>query len=83
MIEFLLTASCALAFGAYALRAQKERLALSRELAVNEAVRSLDERLVRADKLAALGRDGDRYRPRGLDAARASSSGAPSSSRLG
>jgi signal transduction histidine kinase len=55
VIEFLLTTSCALAFGAYALRAQKERLALSRELAVNEAVRALDERLVRADKLAALG----------------------------
>ncbi len=55
VIEFLLTACCALAFGAYALRAQKQRLALSRELAINEAVRSRDERLVRADKLAALG----------------------------
>ena len=55
VVEFLLTASCGLAFGVYALRAQKERLALSREIAVNEAVRSRDERLVRADKLATLG----------------------------
>ena len=55
VVEFLLTASCGLAFGVYALRVQKERLALSREIAINEAVRSRDERLVRADKLATLG----------------------------
>ena len=55
VVEFLLTASCGLGFGIYALRVQKERLALSREIAVNEAVRSRDERLVRADKLATLG----------------------------
>jgi signal transduction histidine kinase len=44
-----------LAFGGLALRRQRKELELARELAVAEAQRTADERLVRADKLATMG----------------------------
>ena len=44
-----------LAFGGLALRNQRKELHLARELAVSETQRALEERLVRADKLATLG----------------------------
>jgi two-component system NtrC family sensor kinase len=55
LLGFLLSSGLVLAFGTFALRKQKTELALARELAVREAVRARDERLVRADKLATMG----------------------------
>jgi signal transduction histidine kinase len=49
------SAGLVLAFGGLALRRQRKQLELARELAVAEAARASDERLVRADKLATLG----------------------------
>jgi two-component system NtrC family sensor kinase len=53
--SFLVSSALVLAFGTLALRKQRRELALAAELALNDAVRALDERLVRADKLATMG----------------------------
>jgi signal transduction histidine kinase len=50
-----LAAGLVFAFGGLALRKQREELELEHELAVAEAARARDERLVRADKLATMG----------------------------
>jgi two-component system, NtrC family, sensor kinase len=55
LLGFVLSSGLVLAFGTLALRMQRSELAFARELAVKEAVRARDERLVRADKLAMLG----------------------------
>ncbi len=55
ILAVVLSAGLVFAFGGFALRKQREQLELERELAVAEAARTLDERLVRADKLATLG----------------------------
>ena len=54
-LGFFLTSAIVIAFGLFALRTQRRQLDLARQLAVSEAVRTRDERLVRADKLATLG----------------------------
>jgi two-component system, NtrC family, sensor kinase len=55
VLGFLFSSGLVLAFGTLALRIQRKELELVRELAVAEAVRERDERLGRADKMAALG----------------------------
>jgi two-component system NtrC family sensor kinase len=55
LLGFLLSSGLVLAFGTFALRKQKTELALARELAIRDAIRARDERLVRADKLATMG----------------------------
>jgi two-component system, NtrC family, sensor kinase len=54
-LSFIVSSAMVLAFGTFALRKQRKELELARELAVAEAVRERDVRLVRADKLATLG----------------------------
>jgi two-component system, NtrC family, sensor kinase len=54
-LAFLFSSGLVLAFGTLALRTQRQELELERELAVADAVRERDERLGRADKMAALG----------------------------
>lgn len=54
-LSFVVSSAIVLAFGTFALRRQRKELELARELAVAEAVRERDARLVRADKLATLG----------------------------
>jgi two-component system, NtrC family, sensor kinase len=54
-LSFLLSSAIVLGFGTIALRKQRKELELERELAVAQAVRERDVRLVRADKLATLG----------------------------
>jgi two-component system, NtrC family, sensor kinase len=55
VLGFLLSSSLVLAFGSYALKKQQKEHALSRELAVEEAVRAQDERLAGANRIATLG----------------------------
>jgi len=55
VLAVAVSAGLVLAFGGLALRKQRTQLELARELAVAEAARAHDERLVRADKLATLG----------------------------
>jgi len=55
ILAVALSTGLVLAFGGLALRKQRMQLELARELAVAEAARASDERLVRADKLATLG----------------------------
>jgi signal transduction histidine kinase len=55
VLSFLVSSGLVLAFGMLALRKQRRELALATELAVKDAVRARDERLVRADKLATMG----------------------------
>lgn len=55
VLSVLLAAALVLAFGGLALRNQKNELELARELAIAGVQRSLEDRLVRADKLATLG----------------------------
>ncbi len=55
LLSVLLAGGLVLAFGGLALRNQRKELELARELAIAEVQRKLDERLVRADKLATLG----------------------------
>jgi len=55
VLSFLVSSGLVLAFGMLALRKQRRELVLAGELAVADAVRARDERLVRADKLATLG----------------------------
>jgi two-component system NtrC family sensor kinase len=55
VLSFLVSSGLVLALGTLALRKQRRELAMAGELAVEEAVRARDERLVRADKLATLG----------------------------
>jgi two-component system NtrC family sensor kinase len=55
LLGFLFSSGFVLACGTLALRKQRTELALARELAVKDAVRARDERLVRADKLATMG----------------------------
>jgi two-component system, NtrC family, sensor kinase len=55
VLGFALSSGLVLAFGMLALGNQQKELALSRELAIKEAVRVLDERLVDANRLATLG----------------------------
>lgn len=55
ILGFTLSSGLVLAFGTLALRKQRQELALARELAIKEAVRARDERLIRADKLATMG----------------------------
>jgi two-component system NtrC family sensor kinase len=55
VLGFVLSSGLVLAFGTLALRRQRQELALSRELAVREAVRARDARLLRTNKLATLG----------------------------
>jgi two-component system NtrC family sensor kinase len=54
-LSLLLSAAVVLSFGTLALRRQREQLELEKGLAVADAVRERDARLVRADKLASLG----------------------------
>jgi two-component system, NtrC family, sensor kinase len=54
-LSLALSAAVVLSFGTLALRRQREQLELEKGLAVAEAVRERDARLVRADKLASLG----------------------------
>jgi signal transduction histidine kinase len=51
----LLAGGLVLAFGGLARRNQRKELELARELAIADVQRKLDDRLVRADKLATLG----------------------------
>jgi signal transduction histidine kinase len=55
VLSVALSAAVVLSFGTLALRRQRMRLQLEAGLAVAEAVRERDARLVRADKLASLG----------------------------
>ncbi|MGH7281823.1 MAG: sensor histidine kinase [Polyangiaceae bacterium] len=55
VLSVLVAAGLVLAFGGLALRNQRKELELSRELAIADVQRGLDERLVRADKLATMG----------------------------
>ena len=55
VLGFLFSSGLVLSFGTLALRIQRKELELERELAIGEAVRERDERLGRADKMAALG----------------------------
>ena len=55
LLSFLVSSGLVLAFGTLALRKQRGELVLAAELAVADAVRARDERLVRADKLATMG----------------------------
>jgi two-component system, NtrC family, sensor kinase len=55
LLSVLLAGGLVLAFGGLALRNQRKELELARELAIADVQRKLDERLVRADKLATLG----------------------------
>ncbi|MGH7437172.1 MAG: sensor histidine kinase [Polyangiaceae bacterium] len=55
VLSVALSAAVVLSFGTLALRRQRARLELEAGLAVAEAVRERDARLVRADKLASLG----------------------------
>jgi signal transduction histidine kinase len=55
ILSVLLSSAIVLAFGTRALRDQRKELELAKELAVADAVRERDARLVRADKLATLG----------------------------
>ncbi len=55
VLSFLVASGLVLAFGMLALRKQRRELDLASELAVADAVRARDERLVRADKLATMG----------------------------
>jgi two-component system NtrC family sensor kinase len=54
-LGFVIASMIVVAVGTLALRKQRTELELARRLAVAEAVQALDERLVRADKLATLG----------------------------
>lgn len=54
-LSFLFCSAVVLAFGTLALRKQRKELELAHDLAVAEAIRERDTRLVRADKLATLG----------------------------
>ena len=54
-LSLALSAGVVLSFGTLALRRQREQLELEKELAIADAVRGRDARLVRADKLASLG----------------------------
>jgi signal transduction histidine kinase len=54
-LSFLLSSAAVLFFGSLALRIQRKELRLEKDLAVADAVRERDARLVRADKLATLG----------------------------
>ena len=55
VLSFLVSSALVLALGTLALRKQRRELVLAAELAVADAVRARDERLVRADKLATMG----------------------------
>lgn len=55
VLSVLVASGLVLAFGGLALRNQRKELELTRGLAVAEAERVRDERLVRADKLATMG----------------------------
>ena len=55
VLGFSLASGLVLAFGSVARRMQRKELELTRDLALAEAVKVRDERLVRADKLATLG----------------------------
>jgi signal transduction histidine kinase len=55
ILSVLLAAGLVLAFGGIALRNQRKELDLARELAIADVQRTLDDRLVRADKIATLG----------------------------
>ena len=55
VLSVLLAAGLVLAFGGMALRNQRKELQVAGELAVADVQRRLEERLVRADKLATLG----------------------------
>lgn len=55
VLSVLVAAGLVLAFGGVALRNQRKELELARELAIADVQRGLDERLVRADKLATMG----------------------------
>jgi signal transduction histidine kinase len=55
ILSLLLSSAIVIAFGTRALRDQRKELELAKELAVADAVRERDARLVRADKLATLG----------------------------
>ena len=55
VLGFSLASGLVLAFGSVARRTQRKELELTRELALAEAMKARDERLVRADKLATLG----------------------------
>jgi two-component system, NtrC family, sensor kinase len=55
VMSVLLAGGLVLAFGGLARRNQRKELELARELAIADLQRKLDDRLVRADKLATLG----------------------------
>jgi signal transduction histidine kinase len=55
VISVILAGGLVLAFGGLARRNQRKELELARELAIADVQRKLDDRLVRADKLATLG----------------------------
>jgi two-component system, NtrC family, sensor kinase len=55
VLGFSLASGLVLAFGSLARRTQRKELELTRDLALAEAMKARDERLVRADKLATLG----------------------------
>jgi signal transduction histidine kinase len=55
VLGVLLGAALVVAFGSAALRRQRQKLELARELAVGEVARDRDAQLVRADKMATLG----------------------------
>jgi signal transduction histidine kinase len=55
VLSFLVSSGLVLALGLLALGKLRRELALAAELAVAEAVRARDDRLVRADKLATMG----------------------------
>ena len=55
MLSVVVASALVLAFGGLALRKQRKELELERELAIAAVEQQLDERLVRADKLATMG----------------------------
>lgn len=55
VMSVILAGGLVLAFGGLARRNQRKELELARELAIADVQRKLDDRLVRADKLATLG----------------------------
>jgi two-component system NtrC family sensor kinase len=55
VLSFLVSSGLVLAFGTLALRKQQRELAMAGKLALEAAVRTQDERLIRADKLATMG----------------------------
>jgi signal transduction histidine kinase len=55
VLSVLVAGSLVIAFGGLALRRQRRELELARELSIAQVEQELDERLVRADKLATMG----------------------------